>query len=151
MPAVESSLILTRPREEVFALFLTPARVLTLAPPELHFHLVEAPERLTLGARVTVRTRRWGLSQHIETAVTALVPGSLLTQSQTRGPLRRYAHTHTFEEVEGGTRLSDHIEFDPPGGILGLKVTASFLEADLRHALTYRNDRLRDWPFGEER
>ena len=145
MPVFESSQTFPRPPDEVFDFFCRPADVLAASPPELHLRLDGGPERLALGARVTVRGRRWGVPHRITTEVTAFEPGVLLVEEQRQGPFRRWVHTHRFEAVACGTRVSEGVEFEPPGGLLGLTVTAASVLRDLEWAFAYRKKRLEEF------
>src|SRR5262249_41163054 len=128
--------------DEVFDFFVRPANLLAASPPELHLRLDEAPERLCLGARVVVRGRRWGVPHRAVTEVTLFEPGVVFVEEQRDGPFRRWVPTPRFEGAGGGGRVPDRIDFEPPGGILGLTVTAGFVPRDLEWAFEYRKKRL---------
>jgi len=144
MPHVETSILLTRPPPEVFAFFLRPANLLALAPPDLHLQLVEGPELIQSGARLTWKARRWGISQRIVTEITTLEPEKLLIEEQREGPLRKFIRTLRFEEAPEGTRLTEMINFEPPGGLIGLVVTAGMIQGDLETAAAHRDRKLRE-------
>jgi ligand-binding SRPBCC domain-containing protein len=76
--------------------------------------------------------------------VTALEPGVLLTLQQRQGPFRQWIHTLRFEPTTDGSRLNEHIAFEPPGGLLGLVVTQAFIERDLEATFRYRTEKLRE-------
>ena len=48
---------------------------------------------------------------------------------QRKGPYRLWAHRHTFEEVEGGTLVTDSVDYRVPGGAL---VNRLFVAGELR-------------------
>jgi ligand-binding SRPBCC domain-containing protein len=144
MPIFEASLILTREPAVVFAWFIQPALVLGATPPELSLRLEEAPGILFPGARTVIVGRRWGLSHRSVLEVTAFEPDRLLVEEQREGPFRRWRVSHTFEPVDGDTRLTGLVEFQPPGGILGLKVTEAFVRRELESLFAYRAARLRE-------
>jgi ligand-binding SRPBCC domain-containing protein len=132
VPTVLSTVELPAPPARVFAVLLRPANLVRLAPPELGFRLFGAPETLTVGARVTVGLRRWGVTLRLETEVTALEADRLLVEEQRKGPFRRWVVTRRLEPLpDGGTRLTDAVEFEPPGGVLGLALRADAVERDL--------------------
>ncbi len=147
MPQNERSLVVPGVLGEVFAFFLSPANLATLAPPEMRLQLIEGPDRLELGARVAWKGRRWSVPYTVVTEVTAFEPNALLGERQVQGPLRHWELTRCFEAVAEGTRLSERVEFEPPGGLLGLTVTARAVEEELAAAFAYSAARL-DERFG---
>ncbi len=129
--------------EEVFDFFCRPANLIQLAPPELHLRLLDGPERLHLGAALTFKGRRWGVAHRATSAITRFEAPRLFVEEQRRGPFRRWVHTHRFEPVADGTRIVDEVDYEGPGGMLGLVVTAAALEKDLEWVFGFRADRLR--------
>jgi len=144
MPRYSTCLEIPRPVDEVFAFFTRPASLVALAPPELQAALVDGPELLHAGGRVTWKLRRWGMSQTIVYEVTALVEGKLITLEQRQGPLARWTQQQNFDPTSTGTRLSEEIEFEPPRGMLGRLVTEATVRADLDRLFAHRAQRLAD-------
>jgi ligand-binding SRPBCC domain-containing protein len=142
MPVFEASHEYPRPLAEVFAFFGDPANLVRLTPPEFHLRLLEAPPRLALGSRVVFQGRRWGIPQRVVSEITTFDAPAVFTDTQVEGPFRKWVHTHRFEAVAGGTRVSDHVEYEPPGGLLGLVATAARVERDLRWVFEYRTKTL---------
>ena len=142
MPVFESSQTFPKPLQEVFDFFRRPANLVVVSPPELHMRLDEGPEVLQLGSRVVLRGRRWGVPQRVASEVTAFESGVSFTDAQVEGPFGKWVHTHHFEAVDGGTLVKDHIEYEPPGGLLGLVVTAGLIERDLRWIFAFRAKKL---------
>jgi ligand-binding SRPBCC domain-containing protein len=143
MPVFEASVLLTREPAEVFARFVEPSWLIATAPPELSLRLVEAPPALSLGARTTVAGRRWGIPHRVTLEVTAFEADRLLVEEQREGPFKRWVVTHRFEPAGGGTRLTARVEFEPPGGLLGLTVTEAFVRREIETLWAYRAERLR--------
>ncbi len=145
MAVFERTLLLPRPVATVFALLLDPQRTLALAPPELHLRLVEAPDRLALGSRIVRAGRRWGLPQRVDSEITALEADALLVETQVQGPFRRWVHASHLTATEAdGCALRECVEFEPPGGMLGLTVTERFLLKDLEWLFDFRHGKLRE-------
>ena len=86
--------------------------------------------------------RRAGLTQHLLTEITALESDHII-ETQRQGPLANFIHTTRFETTAAGTRIIDEIDFAPPGGLLGLALTAARIEADLAASFAVRDRRLR--------
>ena len=143
MPRFEMVENLTAPLSRVFDFFSRPANLLKISPPELHFQLESAPEQLQLGARIALRGRRWGLSQRFVNEVTIWEPELRFVDEQREGPFKKWTHTHAFEALpDGGTRLTDRIDYETPGGMLGFVLTAAAVERDLKWIFGYRRDKL---------
>jgi ligand-binding SRPBCC domain-containing protein len=144
MPQFQAELIVPRPVAEVFEFFLDPANLVRVSPPELYLRVVEGPPRLRQGSVLVLHGRHRGIPQWVVSEIVALEPGVTLVDRQREGPFARWVHTHGFEAVPGGTRLRDHIDYEPPGGLLGLIVTAASLERDLQWIYTYRAEKVRE-------
>ena len=134
-------------REKLFAFFLRPVNVVALAPPGMNLAIVEAPEVLAEGVRWTVRTRRYGLSAQIVTEVVEVRQPERYVEEQREGPFRRWRLERLFTEMSPTeTELTERIEYEPPGGLLGLTLTARAIEADLVEAYRGREERMKKIP-----
>jgi ligand-binding SRPBCC domain-containing protein len=142
MPVFEASQVFPQSLEAVFDFFILPANLVKVSPPELNMKLIDGPERLALGSRVTLDGRRWGISQRIVSEVIDFQPGVAFTDAQTKGPFRKWIHRHTFAAVPAGTEVRDRIEYEPPRGMLGLVATVARIEADLKWIFGFRQQQL---------
>jgi ligand-binding SRPBCC domain-containing protein len=143
MPCFESTLSLAAPPVSVFALLCRSGVLVNLSPPEMHLHVDSGPDELVLGSRLALRGRRWGVPHRAVSEVIAFEPDILLVLEQRQGPFRRWTHTQRLEALgDGGTRLSERVEYEPPGGLLGLTVTAAFLESELTTLFAFRRQKL---------
>jgi ligand-binding SRPBCC domain-containing protein len=69
-------------------------------------------------------------------------PDTLIVEEQRQGPRRAWRHRRRFEAVPQGTRLTEEIDVEPPGGLLSLTVTARTIEQDLEIAFAHRARKL---------
>ena len=130
---------------EVFDFFRRPANLVRISPPELHMQLESGPELVELSLRVILKGRHRGIPQRIVSRITVFEADTVFTDEQEEGPFRRWKHTHRFETLpDGGTRVSDVIDYDPPGGALGLFVTGRFIDKDLHWIFDVRRERLKE-------
>jgi ligand-binding SRPBCC domain-containing protein len=128
----------------VFGVFSRTANRIRMIPEALHSQLLAEPDRLQKGSRIAIRLRRYGLAQTIELEVTDFNPETSFTEKQIRGPFRSWTHNYRFEPTgEGATLLTETIDYEPPGGLLGLQVTAATIERDLRELYELREPLLR--------
>src|SRR5689334_23812999 len=97
MPVFESETLLACPPAAVFDFLARPANLVLVSPPELHLKLVDGPERLAPGARITVQGSKFGIPQKITIAITAFEEGVSFTDAQVQGPFAKFVHTHRVE------------------------------------------------------
>jgi ligand-binding SRPBCC domain-containing protein len=144
MALLEASVSIRCPVERVFD-FLTLAENFTkIVPPDLQLRVVQSPERLALGSRFEVQILGFGVPQNVIYEITEFVQPQRFQESQIKGPLGRYVHEHAFASQDDGTvRVTDRIEFEPPGGLLGFLLTADRLKSSLEQGLTHRHRELK--------
>jgi ligand-binding SRPBCC domain-containing protein len=139
MPIVRVTQRFPFPLALVVDFFRRPAQVVAVAPAEFGLRLVEAPAVVEVGSHIVVEARRWGIRQRIVTEVTQL-DGQTIVEEQRSGPFRQWRHTRTFAApAVDQTEVEEAIDFEPPGGLLGLTLTAMRIETDLRSALAARH------------
>jgi ligand-binding SRPBCC domain-containing protein len=144
MPRFVVTITISRPLGEVFEFLRRPANLPELSPPDLHLRVADAPERLELGSRLTLLARHWGVPQRSVHEVTALEPDALLVEEQREGLFRRWVHAQRFAQSPEGTQVTHEIEFEPPGGLLGLAATPALIERELRWIFDYRERKLQE-------
>jgi ligand-binding SRPBCC domain-containing protein len=133
------------PLPAVFDFFRRPGNVTAVAPPELNLTLVEAPATVVLGTFIIIQARRWGLSQRIVTEVVELEEERIIVEEQRQGPFRSWRHERRFGAVaEKETEVSERINYETPGGMLGLFLKPAAVEAELLLAFTYRQERINE-------
>ena len=126
-----------------FDLFRRPAVRNQLTPPEMHLQMVDGPAELQLGSRLTLRGRRWGVTQRMVNEITAFEDGVLIVEEQRQGPFRSWKHTQRFTPTpEGGVRIDDVIEYERPGGVLGRLATTEVIGRELERVFFYRQARV---------
>jgi ligand-binding SRPBCC domain-containing protein len=145
MNVLEASLSLRADIGDVFDLLTRAESIPLLVPPDLKLEVVEAPRRLEAGSRFQVRIDGFGPPQTVVYEIVDFAAPLGFTETQVKGPLKRYRHEHRLANAEHGTVLvSDRIEFEPPGGLLGFLVTAERLRKSLQSGLAFRHRRLRE-------
>ncbi len=143
MPRFVTTVDLSVPLAQVFDFFRKPANLLQVAPPALHLQQENPPDELQLGSRLTLCGRRWGIRYRSVTEVMVFEPGVCFVEEQKEGAFRKWVHVHRFEATaNAGTRVVDEIDFEPPGGMLGLILTPAAVERELNDFFRYRNAKL---------
>lgn len=127
-------------RSNVFGFFADAHQLESLTPPFLRFAvLTPRPIQMIDGRIIDYTLRLHGLPISWRTEITAWEPPVRFEDSQLRGPYRQWVHSHTFEEIDGGTLMRDEVMYDVPGGPLAHWL---FVKRDLRKIFTYRQEKL---------
>jgi ligand-binding SRPBCC domain-containing protein len=94
---------------------------------------------LGLGDEITWRARHFGLPWRLTSRITAFNRPRQFIDEQVRGPFHRFRHEHLFEPVDGGSRMTDIVEFEAPAGWLGRLGERLVLASYLRTLIEERN------------
>lgn len=143
METFEARLTLPCSAEAAFDFLAQPENIKRISPPDMGLFFVDAPERLSLGARMSFKVQAFGVAREAVHEITQFDEPGSFTEQQVKGPLGHWVHEHLFEaDGEGAVTLIDRIEFEPPGGIVGLMITADRILENLEEAFDHRHDQL---------
>lgn len=133
-------------RERVFSFFADAHNLGAITPPWLQFSVITpAPIQMRAGALIDYRLRVRGFPLRWQTEITCWEPPFRFVDEQRRGPYRRWVHTHTFEEQDGGTLCRDHVDYAVPGGSL---IHRLLVRRDVDQIFAYRQRAMRlKFPF----
>lgn len=135
-----SSLFVRRPRAEVFDFFADARNLEFITPPWLKFNvLTPTPIAMRVGALIDYKLKVRGFPMRWQSEITAWEPPHRFIDEQRRGPYRLWIHEHTFVEQDGGTLVSDRVEYAVPGGAI---VRRLFVAPDLEKIFAFRRERL---------
>lgn len=143
MPQFKAQVAVACPHEQVFEFLIRPANALMISPPETALNYVDVPEVLELGSRLEFDLGGFGPPQRIMHEVTAFESPRLFEESQVSGPLQKWVHQHIIEPHEDGAQLTDLIEFEPPGGMIGFLVTADRILESLKTGFEHRHQEMK--------
>lgn len=137
---LRSETVVPRPLEEVFAFFGNAANLEIMTPAWIKFHiLTPQPIAMHEGCILDYKLRIHGLPLKWQSEITAWDPPYRFIDESRRGPYKWWRHEHTFETVDGGTRVTDEVHYGVPGGAL---MNALFVARDLRRIFNYRRAKL---------
>jgi ligand-binding SRPBCC domain-containing protein len=71
-------------------------------------------------------------------------PNRRFVDTQTRGPYKRWQHTHTFLSVSGGTLMVDTIRYSVPGGCVGKYLLLGPVRQDISKIFNYRSEKIHE-------
>lgn len=129
------------PIETVFEPFSDAGNLQEITPPWLHFRITsQLPIEMREGAIIEYKLRVHAIPVSWRTVIESWEPPHRFTDVQERGPYKLWHHTHTFEEVDGGTMARDIVRYRIGYGPLGDAAHSLFVENDLKKIFDYRQE-----------
>lgn len=140
---LETETWLPRPLGEVFDFFKKAENLQQLTPPWLDFQiLTPLPVEMKQGALIDYRLKLYGVPLLWRTEISLWEPPFRFVDAQLQGPYRKWVHTHTFEAVNGGTRMRDRVEYRLPGGVLAPLAHRLFVKRNVETIFRFREARI---------
>lgn len=134
-----------RPRPEVFRFFEDAFNLDAITPPTLRFRILTArPIEMREGALIEYALRMRGVPIRWRTRIEAYDAPARFVDRQVRGPYRLWCHEHVFEEIEGGTRMTDRVRYQTPlaENWLGRWMHDRFIRPDLEGIFAFRRAKM---------
>lgn len=143
MANFEISVQLASPVSDVFDFFLNPHNRPLVSPPGTGMVIVESPNPLAVGGILVFKVQGMGMVQQLSHEIVELESNAMMFERQIKGPLKSFTHRHRFvSDGESRMTLIDEIEFEPPGGILGMLATEDKLLDNFEDGFYFRNEEL---------
>jgi ligand-binding SRPBCC domain-containing protein len=133
-----------KPLAVVFDFFSRAENLEALTPPWLSFHILTPPPiEMRVGATIAYKLRVRGLPIRWVTEIERWNPPAEFVDVQIKGPYQLWRHTHKFREADGGTWITDVVEYQLPFGPLGRLVHWLQVSRDLPRIFDYREERVK--------
>ncbi len=140
MAVFEVSIEIECTQQAAFEFLIQPENIRRISPPEMGLVFTDAPAKFAPGSQFAFKVQGYGQVQEMLYEVAHFEEPSRFTERQIKGPLRHWLHEHLVESVKHDTvRITDRIEFEPPGGIVGFLITESKLLESLDDGFDYRH------------
>ncbi len=134
-----------KPIDEVFSFFSDAKNLERLTPPHLRFQVLGlSTEQLQEGTRIDYRLKLHGIPFRWQSLIHDWHPVTGFSDTQTRGPYKKWDHSHIFIEQDGGTLICDRALYRIPFGVPGDTVAYLFVKKDLEKIFGYRYDKVRE-------
>ena len=135
---------------EAWEFFSDPRNLDEITPSDLGFRIVDCPEgAMYEGEIITYRVKILPLVWiGWVTEIKAVEPGAVFVDEQRAGPYRLWHHRHVFEEVPGGVRVRDVVNYALGWSVFGELAHRVFVRRKLEWIFRYRREILAE-RFGE--
>jgi hypothetical protein len=136
----ESTQDVPKPLDEVFAFFSRPENLQEITPDSLDFQfLTPSPIAMKEGAIIDYALKIKGVPVQWRSIISCYDPPHKFVDEQLKGPYAFWHHTHAFEPIEGGTRISDTVRYVLPFGPLGDVVHSLMVRRDVEEIFKHRH------------
>jgi ligand-binding SRPBCC domain-containing protein len=146
MAHLRRSVFIAVPPHAVFDFHADPRNIEKVAGSPARAELLE-PYDLPLREGSIVRLKVWVmgmLPQTVETRIVVCDPPREFTDEQRRGPFRAWLHRHLFRSVDGGTELTDDVEYELPTGLPFRLLGAEAMTAMMENLFAHRQERTKE-------
>ena len=117
---LDATLDLPLPVDTVFAFFADASNLERITPPELKFKiLTPTPIEIRPGTLIDYQLGLFFLKFGWRTEIRESNPPHHFVDVQLKGPYKQWIHRHEFTPVAGGTRITDHVDYELPLSPLG--------------------------------
>jgi len=140
---------IARPIDEIFSFLADAHNLEEITPPWLDFQILSmSTASIKEGTTIRYRLRLRGIPIHWRTEICEWDPPHCFVGEQTKGPYKRWRHTHRFEAHGSRTKMIDEVQYWLPLGVLGRIVHAVKVRRDLSQIFDYRRLQI-DTLFGQ--
>ncbi|MEM8666540.1 MAG: TIGR01777 family oxidoreductase [Planctomycetota bacterium] len=130
--------------EQAFAYHERPGALQRLVPPWESVEIERSDGSLTVGSRVVVKTRVFGVPVRWVAEHTEYDPPHLFADTQVSGPFAAWDHRHEFQGKGSESVLTDRIAYRVPFGALGSTLGGGKARATIEKMFAFRHRLTRD-------
>lgn len=141
----EKQLHLPVSAEEAFAWHERPGALDRLIPPWESVSVLKRGDGIREGSVVELARRLGPLRLKWIAKHQGYEPGQAFRDTQVSGPFAAWEHLHQFQaNGDGNGVLTDHIEYQVPGGLIGRLLGGGFISKKVQTMFTYRHNTTQD-------
>jgi ligand-binding SRPBCC domain-containing protein len=125
-------------KEEVFEFFADAWNLEKITPPELNFNIVTPrPFKIKKEALIEYQLKLLFFKFSWTTIISEWNPPNMFADEQLKGPYKYWHHTHNFKEFNGGTQITDIVNYELPFFPLG-EIAYPIIKLQLKRIFNYR-------------
>lgn len=125
--------------------FSNPAKLKDITPPYMGFDITSdfSNERMYQGMIITYKVSPLlNIPVNWVTEITQLRAPYFFVDNQKSGPFKYWHHQHIFREVEGGTEMTDIVNYAVPYGLPGRIVERMIVRQRVEEIFRFRHQKL---------
>lgn len=120
------------------------ANLLKTSDPDLELEILNAPDEISEGAIIDFRITAYGFKQPMQHRYVEVSDREIVAK-QVDGPARAWLHRQSLSDNgDGSCTLTDRIDFEPPGGMLGFVMTEAKIRESIEDGMDHRYEVLQE-------
>jgi ligand-binding SRPBCC domain-containing protein len=142
--------VIPAPVKAVWTYFCDPKNLNEITPSDMNFEIIKGGETAMYEGQIIEYRVEFirGVRSLWLTEIAHVREGEYFVDEQRVGPYRFWYHEHIFEVVPNGTKMTDHVTYAIPFGVLGDIVNAVWISRRLKKIFDFRRKKITDL-FGE--
>jgi ligand-binding SRPBCC domain-containing protein len=130
--------------EIVWEYFCDPKNLNTITPPDMNFEIRAGGDVAMYEGQIIEYRVEFvpGLRSLWLTEIAHVLPGEYFVDEQRVGPYRFWYHEHRFERLPDGVKMTDHITYIVPFGVVGDLMNKLWIRGRLERIFDFRRDRI---------
>ncbi len=126
-------------KADTFAFFSDHMNLEVITPPKLKFKVLGlSTDQVEAGSLIDYRLQLSGIPFKWQTKIDTWNPDDSFSDTQLKGPYALWHHTHSFEEMGGGTMMTDLVRYRLPMGYIGRLCGGWYVDSNVRSIFNYR-------------
>lgn len=120
--------------------FSEPSNLNLITPPDMNFEIITGGDVEMYEGQIIEYKVEFirGVRSLWLTEITHVRENEYFVDEQRLGPYRFWYHEHTFEPMENSVKMTDHVTYAAPFGLLGDIVHAVWIQQRLKSIFDYR-------------
>ncbi|MEM7647501.1 MAG: DUF1731 domain-containing protein, partial [Pseudomonadota bacterium] len=130
-----------KPKDEIFPFFAEARNLEQITPPSLNFKILDvSSDTVQKGTIINYKLRIDGIPIRWRTLIKDWNPPHIFSDNQEKGPYKKWYHVHYFEDMAGGTLMTDQVNMVLPMGLLGYAMASWKVLRDVKNIFKYRKE-----------
>jgi len=132
--------IISAPIEAVWKYFSEPKNLNVITPPDMNFEIIAGGDKEMYEGQIIEYRVEFirGIRSLWLTEISHVCLNEYFVDEQRVGPYRFWYHEHKFEQMGDSVRMTDHVTYAAPFGILGDVVHAAWIKQRLNSIFDFR-------------
>ena len=138
---LERTQIINATLDQTWDFFSSPENLNKLTPANMGFDILTPKPlpKMFEGQIIEYKVRPvLNISIYWKTEITEVKPKHFFIDNQIKGPYKLWKHKHTFEELDNKVKMTDHVTYTLPMGLIGSFAHILYVKQTLADIFDYR-------------